>query len=153
MTAVSLWGGQSWKSGRKVHSTGTRRGSILRMAAIRVLIKGHITGLSPQATILCCSESRFPQRTQELVSVRSMVASRSFVGKMSCIAWYHVDVTESGASAACKFFHTLSHRVTGYLRVIHISVASSNVAVIARSTAYWRRFNCFIVSVAPGGTT
>jgi len=107
MTAVCLWGGQRWKSGRRVHSMGTRRGSILRIAAIRVLVHCHITGPSPQATIQCCSESRFPQCTHELVSVRSMVASRSFVGKM-CITWYHV--TESGASAACKFFHILSHR-------------------------------------------
>ena len=70
------------------------------------------------------------------LSVRPMEASRSFVGKMSFIAWYYVDFTESDASAACKFFQTLSHRVAGYLRVIRISVASSIVAVIARSTLY-----------------
>jgi hypothetical protein len=69
------------------------------------------------------------------------------------IAWYHLDVTESGATAGVQIFHTLSHRVAGYLRVIRIPVASSNVALIARSTPYRRSLNCFIVSVAPGGAT
>jgi hypothetical protein len=148
---LCLWGGQNWKSRRRVHSTVICRGSILRMAAIRVLVQCHITGPSPQAAILCCNESRFPHWTHETVSVRPMAASRLFVRKMSCIAWYHVEFTESGPFAACKFFHTHSHRVVGYFRVIRIYVASSIVAVIARSTPYKRSLNCFIVSDAPGG--
>jgi hypothetical protein len=79
-----------------------------------------------------------------------METSRSFVGKMSCIAWYQVDLKDSDGFAACKFFHTLSYRVAAYLRVIRISVASSIVADIARSTPYRRSLNCFIVSFAPG---
>ena len=140
-------------SGRRVHSTGTLRGSILRTAAIRVLVQCHITGPSPHATILCCSESEFPHFTQELVSVRRMVARRSFVGRMSCIAWYQVEMMVSDASIVCRFFHTLSQQGAGYLRVIRMSVASSEVAAIAWSIPYMRCLNCFIVLVTPGSAT
>ena len=121
------------------------------MARIRSLVQGHITGRSPLPPTLCCSVSMCPQRTQELVSVRPIAASRSFVGNMSCIARYLVDFTESGTTAACRFFQTLSQRVSGYLRVIGISFMSSIFAVIVRRTPYKRRLNRFNDSFAPAG--
>ena len=69
----------------RMTSTGTYLRSIRRIAAILALVQCHITGPSPLATILCCSESGFPHRTHELVSVCPIAVILSFVGRMSCI--------------------------------------------------------------------
>jgi hypothetical protein len=107
MIAFCFCGGQVCTSGRTVHSAGMVLGSLWRIAAILVLVQCHITGPLPHTTILCCSESVFRHFAHKIVSVRRMVVRRSFVGSMSCIAWYHVEMTVSDASTVYRFFHTL----------------------------------------------
>jgi hypothetical protein len=78
-------------------------GSVLTMAAICAVVQIHITGPSPYATILCCSESWLQKCAEIIVSVIRMVTSRSFVGIRSCMARYNVDRIELGVPLCACF--------------------------------------------------
>ena len=49
-----------------------------------------------------------------------IACSVALVGKMSCIALYHLAFMNSGAGLAHKFFQTVSQRVAVHIRSIRI---------------------------------
>jgi hypothetical protein len=94
-----------------------------------------------------------PQREQVVVVARLVAANRSLVGRMSCMAAYHVDFIVPDSPAACRLAQTLCHGSVGYFWIIRLSLRSLLIASIISNTPYRRFVKTFIDSHLPGGVT
>jgi hypothetical protein len=150
--AACFCAGQNSYVGRMFHSSGRCVGCTRNMAAILALVQLHVTGPASHLVILCCRVSFTPHREHVMLETRLISANRSCVGKMSCIAAYHVDFIVSERPALCRILHTFCQGISGFLRMIRILLVSATSVVIVSNTLYIRCLKAFIDSYAPGGS-
>jgi len=89
--------------------------------AILLFVQFQMAGPSPHPASLCDKESFALHCLQVVVSVKYIAARRSRVGKMSWMTAYHADRTSSGARDSCRFCHTRSHFISGFLLAMCIT--------------------------------
>jgi hypothetical protein len=80
-----------------------------------------IAGVLPRIPLFGERMVSVPWHLEQLsVDEMRIACSLALVGRMSCIALYHLAFMDSGAGVAHKFFQTVSQRVAVHIRSIHI---------------------------------
>jgi hypothetical protein len=121
--------GRRWNWGRVVHSFGMYRWSVQRIAARRDRVHFQMSALGVQSVRRCISVLALAHLSHWLESARWIAANRSFVGMRSWIILYHVDLSVSVITAACRFLDIRSQSRRGHYLTILISL----LLVAARS--------------------
>ena len=126
-------------------------GSVRRMIPSFCFVHVHCTGPSPHSVILCVTESGLLHLGHVFVGTRFISASLSWVGRMSCMAAYHVDVIGAASPLLCRFRHTRFQAAPGFFLVILISDSGFSFLDICSKIEYMRLLKVWRLSVCVGG--
>ena len=107
-------------------------GLVLRIIASRVRVHLHMSVPSLHSFIRCWSVSGFPQYLHSVVSVRWILARRSFVGMMSWMTVNHTDFISSVIGAVWTLCHTLGQSLEGCSSMIRTTLGSLRVVCDTR---------------------
>ena len=123
-----------WGGSRIGNLGGKYIGLVLRIISSRVRVYLHMSVPSLQSVIRYWSVSGGPQYLHSVVSLRWILARRSFLGMMSWITVNHTDFISSLIGAVWRLCHTLGQSVGGCSSMIRSSFSS--LAAIAWSVWY-----------------
>ena len=101
----------------------------------------------------CSRVSCLSQCLQRLEAANRILCNRSFVGIMSCMTLYLIDLVSSGTGVACRFFHTDYQSVDGQSWAMHITwgpVCTCNRVLMVSYTLLLYDLGD---SLRPGGST
>jgi hypothetical protein len=134
-----------------VHSLGMCFVSILRMIRSFYFVHVHCRGPSPQSVTLCFTESGLLHLGHAFVDTRCISARRSWFGRMSFMAAYHVDWVRLDISLVWRLRHMRFQSTAGYFLIIRISQSGFSFMVSCRRVAQMRCLKVWRLSVGAGG--
>jgi len=102
---------------------------------IRLRLHSQMSKISLHSVRRWIRVSRRPHNRQRSVSLRFILARRTFVGTISCTL-YHSARIVSDVQTACRFCHTLVYCVLGYKVSILISFVPQHACAILCSVRY-----------------
>jgi hypothetical protein len=102
-TAACLFWFRSLRSGYIVHSFGICFGFVRRMIPRFCFVHVHCMRPSPQSVILCITHSGLLHLGHVFVDTKCISASRLWVGRMTCMAAYHVDLIGAASPVLWRF--------------------------------------------------
>ena len=115
---------------------GIQTGYIRNIQAVRFLVHSQIFRPSSHSMILCMTVSCSTQLEQRGEPASGMACSRSIVGRMSWMTLNQLTVIESAAHVACRFAHTLSQSVVGYIIVMRTFLRGFAASLILGGVSY-----------------
>jgi hypothetical protein len=150
-TAACLCGGHSLRSGYIVHSFVICFGSVRRMIPSFCFVHVHFMGSSSQSVILCITQSGLLHLGHVFMGTKCISASRLLVGRMSCMAAYHVDLIGASSPVVWRFRHMRFQPTARFFLVILISQSGFSFMDNCSRVEYMHLLKVWRLSVCVGG--
>jgi hypothetical protein len=126
-------------------------GFVRRMIPCVCFVHVHCIGPSPQSVALFVTESGLLHLGHVVVGTKCISASRSWVGRMSCMATYHIDLIGAASPVVWRFRHMRFQPTAGYFLVIRISQSGFSFMDSCSMVAYMRLLKVWQLSVCVCG--